>query len=275
MRCDLHPVTRRLGDLWSGSVALGAAVMLAIVAGCAANATQTIPAGALAPGSRVHIVALEGPPLMVPASGGGLFIIGAGQPALGIFNLLQLAAGMPDATRRSAEATKLLDSELRGASGWEPTRVLAEAVRDRLAASGVSATVDAALRPVPGLVKGEVHMLDNSWIRAVRAWHEDSTPVTDYAPLAAGGAETQVIEVAIRHYELAMGSLFLGIDARVVDARSGRVLGRVFQFNGNSMPSLEPVKETFADGGARYKAIFDAEARRLADLALAELRKAR
>jgi hypothetical protein len=241
---------------------------LGIVAGCAANATQQVPAGPPPTGSRVHVVALESPPLVVPSSGGGLFVIAAGQPAFGIFNLLQIAAGMPGAIQRSAEATRALDAELRGASGWEPTRVIADLVRERLEHGGALVSIDVALRPVPGVGKAEVHMMSNLWIQAVRAWHEDNTPVADYARLAADGVPAQVVEVAIRHYELAGGQLFLGIDMRVVDAQAGRIVGRAFE---HSLSSLEPVKDSFADGGLRYKALFAAQARQLSDRCLAEM----
>ncbi|MDH4059516.1 MAG: hypothetical protein OEU94_01755 [Aquincola sp.] len=250
------------------AVAVLHAAALGIVAGCAANATQRAPDGPPPASSRVHVVPFESPPLVVPASGGGLFIISAGQPAFGVFNLLQLAAGMPDAVERSARATRALDAELRGASGWEPTRVIAEHVRARLEPGGATVTIDAALRPVPGVGTAEVDMLSNRWIRAVRAWREDNTPVADYARLAADGVPTQVVEVAIRHYELTTGQLFLGIDMRVVDARTGRVVGRAFDY---SSSSLEPVKDTFAEGGQRYKGLFAAQAGQLSDRCLAEM----
>jgi hypothetical protein len=243
-----------------------------IVAGCAANATQQVPAGPPSTGSRVHVVPLESPPLVVPSGGGGLFITAPGQPAFGIFNVLQIAAGMPGAIQRSAEATRALDAELRGASGWEPTRVIADLVRERLEPGGASVTIGAALKPVPGVGKVEVHMMSNQWIQAVRAWHEDNTPVADYAHLAADGLPAQVVEVAIRHYELTAGQLFLGIDMRVVDAQTGRVVGRSFEY---SLSSLEPVKDSFAEGGLRYKALFAAQARQLSDRCLAAMGLAR
>ena len=243
-----------------------------LVAGCAVNATQKIPDGPPLAGTRVHVVALESPPLVVPSSGGGLFIISAGQPAFGVFNLLQLAAGMPDAVQRSAQATRALDAELRGATGWEPTRVIAGHVRARLESGGATVTIDAALRPVPGVGAAEVDMLSNRWIRAVRAWREDNTPVADYARLSADGVPTRVVEVAIRHYELTTGQLFLGIDMRVVDAKTGLIVGRVSEY---SSASLEPVKDSFADGGLRYKALFAAQSRQLSERCLAEVGLAR
>jgi hypothetical protein len=179
---------------------------------------------------------------------------------------------MPDAVQRSAQATRALDAELRGASGWEPTRVIAEQVRKRLETGGATVTIDAALRPVPGVGTAEVHMLSNRWIQAVRAWHGDNTPVADYARLAADGVPTRVVEVAIRHYELSTGQLFLGIDLRVVDAKTGRIVGRAFEY---SSSSLEPVKDSFADGGLRYKALFAAQSRELSDRCLAAMGLAR
>lgn len=241
---------------------------LGLVAGCAANAPQRVTTGPSSAGSRVHVVPHESPPLIVPSGGGGLFIISAGHPAFGIFNLLQIAAGMPDAIQRSAEATRALDAELRGASGWEPTRVIADLVRERLESSGASVTIDAALRPVPHASTSGVHMLSNDWIQAVRAWHEDTTSTADYARLAADGAPALVVEVAIRHYELTFGQLFLGIDMRAVDAQTGRIVGRAFE---HSLSSLEPVKDSFTDGGLRYKALFAAHARQLSDRCLADM----
>jgi hypothetical protein len=150
--------------------------------------------------------------------------------------------------------------------------VIAGLVRERLESGGASVTIDAALRPVPGVGKAEVHMLSNLWIRAVRAWHEDDTPVADYARLSADGMPAQVIEVAIRHYELTAGQLFLGIDMRVVDAQTGRIIGRAFE---HSLSSLEPVKDSFADGGLRYKALFAAQARQLSERCLGDMGLAR
>ncbi len=239
-----------------------------VIAGCAANAPERVKDGPPTAGAFLHVVPLASPPLIVPSSGGGLFIISAGQPAFGIFNLLQIAAGMPDAIQRSTQATRALDAELRGASGWEPTRVIAELVRERLERGGASVTVDAALRPVPGLGTVEVHMMSNRWIQAVRAWHEDSTPVMDYTRWAAGDRPTRVVEVAIRHYEMTAGQLFLGIDMRVVDAGTGRVIGRAFE---HSLSSLEPVQDSFAAGGLRYKALFAAQARLLAERCLVDM----
>lgn len=253
-------------------VALLCVAGFGIVAGCAANATQRVPEGPPLAGSRLHVVPLESPPLIVPSSGGGLFIISAGQPAIGIFNLLQLAAGMPDAVQRSAQATRALDDELRGASGWEPTRVIANQVRERLEPGGASITMDAALRPVPGVGTATVHMLSNQWIQAVRAWHQDDTPVPDYARWGADGVPTRVIEVAIRHYELTAGQLFLGVDMRVIDAQTGRIVGRAFEY---SLSSLEPVQDSFRNGGMRYKELFAVQARQLSDKCLAALGLAR
>ena len=178
---------------------------LSLVAGCAANAPQRIASEPPAAGVRLQVVPMTSPPLMVPASGGGLFIITAGRPAVGLFNLLQIAAGLPGAIERSTEATRALDAELRGASGWEPTQVIAEIVRERMTAGGAVVSVAPALKPMPGVGPVEVHALSNTWIQAVRAWRADDTPVADYAPLAANGLAAQVIEVAIRHYELAGG----------------------------------------------------------------------
>lgn len=239
-----------------------------VVAGCAANAPQRVAAAPPAAGSRVHVAPLESPPLIVPSSGGGLFVIAAGHPALGLFNLLQIAAGLPDAVQRSAEATRALDAELRGASGWEPSRVVADLVRERLERGGASVTVDATLRPVPRASTAGMHMLSNQWIQAVRAWHEDNTPTADYAHLAADGGSVLVVEVALRHYELAFGELFLGIDMRAVDARTGRIVGRAFE---HTLSSLEPVRDSFAEGGLRYKALFAAQARQLAERCLADM----
>ena len=260
MRVDRSRIIGVLRTLWRGGVVLTWICGLCLVAGCAANAPQRVAGPAPGAGSRVHVAPFESPPLVVPSGGGGLFIISAGQPVFGIFNLLQIAAGMPDAIQRSAQATRALDAELRGASGWEPSRVIAEQVRAHLEPGGARVTVDAALRPVPGVGTGEMHMMSNAWIQAVRAWHEDDTPVAGYAGLAAEGAPAQVIEVAIRHYELFAGQLFLGIDMRVVDVGTGRVVGRAFE---HSLTSLEPVQDTFAEGAARYKALFEAQARAL------------
>jgi hypothetical protein len=241
---------------------------IGIVAGCAATSTERVPAGPPSAGSRVHVVPLESPPLVVPSGGGGLFIIAPGQPAFGIFNLLQIAAGMPGAIQRSAEATRALDAELRGASGWEPTRVIADVVRERLESGGASVTIAPGLRPVPGVGKVEVHMMSTVWLKAVHDWQRDNTPVADYASLAADGMPAQVVEVAIGHYELTGGQLFLGIDMRVVDVQTGRIVGRAFE---RSLSSLEPVKDSFADGGLRYKALFAAQARQLSDRCLADM----
>lgn len=266
----------RVFESLSAALRIGAALLWAAgfgtLAGCAANATQQVPEGPPPNGSRVHVVPLESPPLIVPASGGGLFIISAGQPAFGVFNLLQIAAGMPDAIQRSTQATRALDAELQGASGWEPTRVVADQVRQRLELGGTAVTIDASIKPVPGVDKAEMHMMSNRWIQAVRAWHEDDTPVADYARLAADGVPTRVVEVALRHYELTAGQLFLAIDMRVIDARTGRVVGRAFEY---SMASLEPVRDSFADGGLRYKALFAIQARQLSDRCLGKMGMAR
>lgn len=266
----VHPLraTERLPTFWRTCITVVCMAAFGVVAGCAANVPQRVPGGAVSTGSRLHVVALESPPLVVPSGGGGLFVIAPGQPAFGIFNLLQIAAGMPGAIQRSTEATQALDAELRGASGWEPTRVIADVVRERLERDGASVAVDPALRPVPGVGKVEVHMMSTVWIKAVRAWYEDDTPAADYAPLAADGVPVQVVEVAIRQYELTAGQLFLGIDMRVVDARTGRVVGRASE---HSLSSLEPVKDSFAHGGLRYKTLFAAQARQLSNRCLVEL----
>lgn len=242
---------------------------LAIIGGCAAG-SQQVPEGPPSAGARIYVVALESGPLVVPAGFGGLFIISAGPPGIGVFNLLQLAAGMPDAIERSAKATKIVDAELRGASGWEPTRVIADQAAARLEAGGASVTVEPTLRPVPGMPRPppEVHMMSNPWIRAVAAWHVDNAPVMDYAPLAADGVPTRVVEVAIRHYEVTSGQLMLGIDMKVVDAQTGRIVGRAFEY---SLESLEPVKDNFANGALGYKELFAAQAKQLTNQCLADM----
>jgi hypothetical protein len=184
---------------------------------------------------RVHVVAIESPPLLVPASTGGIFLLGP-SPGFAVFNTIQILVQLPEASRRGAQASGRLQATLDDMGKWTPTLELATELQRQLAARGHLGTVEDEIKPLPGITDRTCTALLENWLAPIRAWYNDATPTTGYeGPPSL--SDTAVFEMGVSNSEIAFGELLIQVHVKVIDAASGRVIGRARASNSMHMPT--------------------------------------
>jgi hypothetical protein len=221
----------------------------------------------------VRLVAMEAPPLGVPARFASAWpagAIGTFGPGAGIAAIGGILLEMPEASKRGGEASQSSQSKLAAGGSWSPTLVIAGEMKSQLTAAGISATISPTIKPMPGVVDRGYTTLMENWLAPIRAWYNSNNAVSDYAgPLS--GRRTWVIEVGISNYEIASGGLLLQVNMKVIDPATGKVIGRARAYDPWNMPPIGPFEQTFADNGKIYKQVFTAEAQKLSRECLMEL----
>lgn len=254
----------------------------ALLSGCVATAI-TPSSAQLANVGHVIVVPVEPPPLAVPADvarslgmdvirtavpltttpvpkvragGGALVLVG------GVIMFLELsAAGTP-----TGEPARLED--VQGLPGtWVPTVVLAEEAAAQLSAGTAFRTVTTVTkyRRLPVGDRSATWHMEN-WYGPIRAWYSDDTAGIDYVQDTESG--TVVLEVGLSNYELAMNRFLVQVMMKVVDPRTGRVIGRTRQY---AYPKVGSINDLLAMDSAQLKEVFFETARPLVATALREL----
>lgn len=246
--------------------------ILAILAGCVSSGI--VPTGEeVANIKRVHIVAMEAPPLGVPPyfqqiSGFGGSITAA--RGIGIFNTIAILVQMPEESRRGGEVSQSLTAAMNSRDAWIPTVFLAKEVRAQLEAIGIAGTVDPEINVLPNVQDRSYTVFMENWLAPIRAWYGDPGLVSDYSRVPFE-QKTTVIEVGILNYEITSERLLLQVLIKMIDPYSGRVIGRVRADNSFSQPDLAPLEDVFANDADRFKKTFSTTGRELVKKCLVEL----
>ena len=217
--------------------------------------------------SRFHIIAMEPPPLQVPPQFNSLIVGGGGSVEMargfGLFNTVLILLELPETSKRGGEISESLQSALEGKGTWTPTVVLANELRAQLAAKGMASTVAPDVRPLPGVQDRSYTVLMENWLGPIRAWYNDTKPVSDYAALPSDPS-LYVLEVGISNYEmLGDGELLLQVMMKVIRSHDGCVVGRARAADPWNMPKITPFDQSFANDAKGYKEIFETEGRKL------------
>ena len=162
-----------------------------------------------------------------------------------------MLANLPEANRKSAAASKSIESLLDEKEIWEPTLTIAEeATRQLTAETDKSVSVNAALRPLPGVVERDATFFMENWMAPLRSWYNESPSTFDYSDQSKSDA---VLEVGLLNYELTSGYLLVQVVMKLIDPSTGMVLANARNF---SNTRVEDVDLLFDDDAAGYKHFF-------------------
>jgi len=248
--------------------------------GCVAASLTPSPTR-LVPVDYIAIVPVESPPLLAPSLGTqsviGSRVIpvlvalpgGALQPGGellasvgGIITIIQIAvAGRPTGEPRS------LEDVLADPTTWLPTRALADeaAAQLRRGCSCTVATTETYLRLPVGDRAATWHM--ENWYKPIRAWYAEDHAGRRYAQSPASD-HVLILETGLLNYEWEGSRLIVQVLMKLVDPRTGQVIGRVRKGAGRK---VGPVEKVLADGVAPLKDIFADMTRPLVAAALQDL----
>jgi hypothetical protein len=234
-------------------------IAAALLAGCVSGAVRP-DAGAVAAVTQPYIVPMETPPLVIDSvytsSGSASIVhflprysIGMARTVgvlSGIAVLLELPGMLEEREVTYAEAVK---SRIEPAETWLPTLVFAHEAAKLLNAPARSPAIVTDLQPIPGIrTRGRTVLMEN-WLAPVRAWYNDDATAPRYAVEAAQGASS-VLEIGISNYSIFSGKLVLQVHVKLIEAGSGRFLGRA---RSSSFTELEPMDALFAGNAEAFK----------------------
>jgi len=225
------------------------------------------------------VVAVESPPLVVTdskasdfvARSAGASIIRGAMPVPGVevlvllggvIMLIEWAASPP-----KAPATASLSDLLTKGLVWSPTRELAEEATAHLRSTSGSRVVSTSTkyRELRVEKRGATWHMEN-WYRPIRAWYSDETVGVDYR--SDLGTNAVVLEIGLLNYEWHTDRLVVQVMMRLVDVKTGRVIGRTRHW---AYPSVGRAIELLANDNARLKTVFGETARPLVAAGLKDL----
>jgi hypothetical protein len=232
------------------------ALALMVSAGCVGPEIR--PASdAMAKVHRIYVVPMESPPFVLnewsvaTENSNGEFVPPPPEESLaaqGAAYVLQVLAQIPSKPPNAEALVKDAQSKLDALPVWYPTIDLSRQAAQQLSKSGRAAT---AISEVQALPKAEAGVLRGAWEARVVAWYDNELPSTAYA----GYKENALIaEVGISAYTAFAGKLFMQVHVRLIDAKSGELIGRT-RLAQMQMPPLPPLDQAFANEGKQFKEI--------------------
>jgi hypothetical protein len=251
-----------------------------VMTGCVVPAFSP-PRPRVAEISRLVVVPVEPPPLQVtdyrlvrdrglgesiivgtPSAGGGGALVALG----GVVMLIDWAASGKDPITRSHERFMSLSDLLTKGLVWSPTRELAEEATAQLrsSANGRLVTTSPMYRMLPIENRGRTWHMEN-WLRPIRAWYAEETAGTDLQ--VEPGTDT-LLELSLSNYEWHTHRFVVQVMMRLVDVRSGRVIGRTRDW---AYPEVGRAVELLANDSAGLKTVFVNTARPLVAAGLKDL----
>jgi hypothetical protein len=114
-------------------------------------------------------------------------------------------------------------------------------------------------------------VLMQNWMAPIRAWYNDATPLAP-SVMPAGQVADAIVEVGVGPYEIIRGVLHIHVYLKLIDRRSGQLLGRADAASFTQLPSLEVV---FAAEAKSFKAAASQAGGRLITKCLQDLGVAR
>ncbi len=234
-----------------------------VAGGCVA-ASITPSVTQLASAKQIVIVPVEPPPLIAPglaarpvgaelgllatlpesaAQPGGRILASVG----GIVMLIQAAAA-----GRSTGEPRRLDDVLADPATWLPTRALANEAAARLREDSARTVIMTTkyLRLPVGDRAMTWHM--ENWYKPIRAWFNDDNAGVGYEELVTDHGV--ILEIGLITYEWHGPYFWAQVLMKVVDPRTGQVIGRARHFTGRR--KVGPFEEVLANDVAPLKEIF-------------------
>lgn len=229
----------------------------------------------------VYVVPMETPPLTIDstyvASAPAVFAYSFPRyspdmaRAAGILSGIAILFELPR-MQRPLQYPGALEKQLEPTKEWVVSVQLAAEAERLLAAGDRSSTVSPDVQSIPGIEDRSRTALMENWMAPIRDWYNDDSPSTTYAGLKSQGIDA-VLELGISNYEIHSGVFTLQVHVRLIDARSGKLLGRARE--AHVTEGLPPMDELFAEDARPFKQLVTREGNQLVAKCLEELGMAR
>jgi len=225
----------------------------------------------------VYVVPMETPPLTVDAA----YVASA--PAVFAYSFPRYSPDMARAAgvlsgvailfelprmQRPLHYPGALEKQLEPTKQWVVSIELAREAERVLVAAGRSASISPDVQPIPGIEDRSRTALMENWMAPIRDWYNDESPSKGYVGLKSQDIDS-VLEIGISNYEIHSGVLALQAHLKLIDARSGKLLGRARE--AHVTKELPPMDELFADDARPFKALVLREGNQLVAKCLQEL----
>ena len=247
---------KEAAEMESGFIRALCMATVVIVSGCVSS-EKVLDLGRRSSIHHIAIRAVEPPPLTVPTAFakslktagefGELrelgFLIGA----------VVIATPASEDTREEVEQYEAYARALEASKSWSPTRILARGAAAVIKERGTYRTE--LVSPVLRLYSGEKRGRFDTY-GPVRGWYN-----SDDSRLGSVATEADaVLEIGLLHFEFfeypenTRPTFIVQVLARLVDARSGKVLGRVRKADHGLVPGMHAL---FADDANVFREIFE------------------
>jgi hypothetical protein len=184
-----------------------------------------------------------------------------------VFGIFMLAA-LPEATRQSAKIARSIEDMLRSEGAWIPTVVLAQEAGNQLDSSGLyKVIVTDTLYEYPGLTDREATWHLQNWTKPMGHWYQQEVSPFDYSSFKDQDIDA-VLEVSIMLYGIdyalvAGGSLKILVYIKLIDAATGKGLGRAKNDEDFFGVRTGPLEKLFENNGEGFKRLFNTLARKI------------
>ncbi|HEY3488979.1 MAG TPA: hypothetical protein VGK27_02520 [Candidatus Deferrimicrobiaceae bacterium] len=204
----------------------------------------------------IEVVAIEPPPLTVTGdyfqSGGLSLLSGASGPGgggLGLLYGIVILVKLPEELHTAKTRSESYQEILAKGEAWIPTEILAKRATDRLNGQGGCETrLRPGVRMLPGIVDRRTTALMENWYAPLRAWY--NADAREAAPGEEGAKPDAFLEIGIINYELMWTDLLLQVTTKLVDGKTGKVIGRTRNYD---YVNVGDPKRVFADNAAVFK----------------------
>jgi hypothetical protein len=203
-----------------------------------------------------EVVAMEPPPLIVTKKFLNPGVAGAYGPGAGVLVLVFGVVAIIDAPNdyhESIRASKEYQDLLSSKDIWIPTEILAKKALEILELRGKGKIT---LRPgyleIPSIKYRERSIFMENWYAPIRAWYNE-TPSLPYYERSHEKVTDVILEVGILNYELYGDNLILHVMVKLLDTRTGRIIGRA---RNSGMLEVDSVKDLFLNDALGFKDAF-------------------
>jgi len=163
----------------------------------------------------------------------------------GIFMLVELPSGMKESAKQAAS----FDAVINRGEVWIPTVMFAREAANQITSKVKYNVVIQEVRKFPGLTnRGRTFFMEN-WMKPIRDWHKADQSIFDYSSLEKQGFHA-VLEVGMLGYGYTGDFVTLDVMFKLIDARTGRVIGRSVESTYTETDKGEPL---LANDGKNFK----------------------
>jgi len=203
-----------------------------------------------------EVVAMEPPPLIVTEGFINPWLTGAYGPGAGVlavvYGVVVIIKAQND-YHESIRASKGYQDLLSSKGIWIPTEILANKALEILELRGKGKIT---LRPgyvgIPSIENRERSVFMENWYAPIRAWYNESPSLPHYDRSHERVTDV-ILEVGLLNYELYGNNLILHVMVKLVDTRTGRIIGRV---RNSGILEVGSTKDLFLNDALGFKDAF-------------------